>query len=653
MTSVLVLPLDIQPARAFESIYIRPDGSVEGTTSIVSSDNVTYVFTSDINGSIVVQRNNIILDGNGHALQGLGNDTGIYLFVRTNVTVQNTQIKNYSWGIEAMSSSGISIEGNNIENNHYNGIWLAGSSNTITGNNITANTRSGIYSYSGTNDSIYGNNISANNQAGIYYDFCNNTRISGNNITANNEYGIYLANSYYNTIDGNSIANSFDGVVVMSNSNGNSISKNNITNNTYGIYFGYSSDHNNVTWNSLTANEYGIGISNSQYINISGNNIGANSFGIHFYCSNNSIIGENKITNNVWHGIWLTWGSTNNSIIGNSLIANNSTGIYFSQSSDNNRMSGNNVTANNQYGICFGYSSNNNRIDGNNIAYNQYGIGIWSSSDNSVYHNNFINNPSGQAYLDNPTNQWDNDYPSGGNYWSHYSNSTDLFRGVSQNETGADGIADQSLQINSNNTDHYPLMGPFGSSTMTGSNVTVFPASDVGLIFQNVSVSGSTTATEAASGPPPPSGLVSAGPFHNIDTTANYSGNTTVRIIYDDSSMTLEQEGSLSMERWDPSNASLYDVNGDWKEDAKDVYRVGKAYGTSLEGPNPPGRKYDPPCDFNQDGKIDMKDYYMVQKYYGQPTGTWVTITTYVDTASNVIYGETSHFSGIGVHYFR
>jgi hypothetical protein len=30
------------------------------------------------------------------------------------------------------------------------------------------------------------------------------------------------------------------------------------------------------------------------------------------------------------------------------------------------------------------------------------------------------------------------------------------------------------------------------------------------------------------------------------------------------------------------------DVNGDGKVDVKDVYAVAKAYGTSLEGPNPP-----------------------------------------------------------------
>jgi len=64
--------------------------------------------------------------------------------------------------------------------------------------------------------------------------------------------------------------------------------------------------------------------------------------------------------------------------------------------------------------------------------------------------------------------------------------------------------------------------------------------------------------------------------------------------------------------------AMVGDVNGDNKVDVKDVYAVAKAFGTSKEGPNPPGRTYEPNCDINDDGKIDIKDYYIVCKHYGE-----------------------------------
>jgi len=60
------------------------------------------------------------------------------------------------------------------------------------------------------------------------------------------------------------------------------------------------------------------------------------------------------------------------------------------------------------------------------------------------------------------------------------------------------------------------------------------------------------------------------------------------------------------------------DINADHKVDVKDVYAVARAYGTSLEGPNPSGRTYNPNCDINDDGKIDAKDYYIVCKHYGE-----------------------------------
>ena len=55
------------------------------------------------------------------------------------------------------------------------------------------------------------------------------------------------------------------------------------------------------------------------------------------------------------------------------------------------------------------------------------------------------------------------------------------------------------------------------------------------------------------------------------------------------------------------------DINGDRKVDLKDVFAVGKAYGSVVGDP-----RYSPNLDINDDGKIDLKDYYTTCKNYGK-----------------------------------
>jgi hypothetical protein len=86
----------------------------------------------------------------------------------------------------------------------------------------------------------------------------------------------------------------------------------------------------------------------------------------------------------------------------------------------------------------------------------QYGQGI------HVYHNNFVNNRI-QAFDENPgqgMNQWDNGYPSGGNFWSDYPG-VDNCSGPGQNICPSlDGIGDTPYTFNFNQ-DNYPLMQRF------------------------------------------------------------------------------------------------------------------------------------------------------------------------------------------------
>ena len=121
-----------------------------------------------------------------------------------------------------------------------------------------------------------------------------------------------------------------------------------------------------------------------------------------------------------------------------------------------------------------GPSTANNTVVGNTLVDNEYGVSCWhSTQDNVIYHNNFIDNVH-QAYSQSPLNNWDDGYPSGGNYWSDY-NGTDQFSGPYQNVTGSDGIGDTPMVVmplpksiydtwsSIEFADVYPLINPVGA----------------------------------------------------------------------------------------------------------------------------------------------------------------------------------------------
>jgi len=239
LIGMLTLTFDVQMVKASGHIYIRADGSLDPPTAPISNvDNVTYTFTADINGSIIVERDNIVLDGASYIVQGigygwevLGYRCGIDLTDRSNVTIKNTEIEAFCCGICLASSYNNSVYGNKITNNGL-GIMLSGSlNNSMRENNIT------------------------NSCWAIFLDRSSNNSISGNNLVSNDE-GIYLQRgSSDNCIHGNNVAENNIFGICLAGSPKNSIHENNITNNGYGIWLLGSSDntiyHNNLVNNAL------------------------------------------------------------------------------------------------------------------------------------------------------------------------------------------------------------------------------------------------------------------------------------------------------------------------------------------------------------------------------------------------------------------
>ena len=265
----------------------------------------------------------------------------------------------------------------------------------------------------------------------------NNVMISG--FTINNSgqewphSGLTLAGARSCTISGNDITDNLDGIRLIDSSSNNSIFKNSITSNLGGISLYYSSN-NSIRKNSITGN---------------------NGFGIFLHASSNNSINGNEMVSNHW-GIELDFLSDCNSISGNEIRVNDVDGIKFEHSM-NNTVSGNSIQENNGCGVRILGTSEYNRIFKNDIISNSYGIVLsGSSTNNAIFHNNFVGNQQ-QALTDNFTgNQWDDGYPSGGNYWSDYRE-----RYSNASEIDNSGLWNMPYIIDSVNRDHYPHMNKY------------------------------------------------------------------------------------------------------------------------------------------------------------------------------------------------
>jgi parallel beta-helix repeat protein len=506
LVSVVLVSLpQIGVANAEGTIYIRADGSVEGTGNILR-DGDTYTFTGNIEGSIVVERDSIVLDGADYTLHGTGNGTGVTMASRQNVRVKNILINAFGTGIAiapsmihlgvpAGDSSGNLVSGNTITDTTY-GIRVgeASNNNTVSGNTIT-NSTYGIRVIGGLYELVFteGNEIRGNSitdsEFGIYITYAKNTLLRNNHMS-DNQYNFmiggkapladqpqFFANDVddSNTVDGKPICYwvnqqggvvpSDAGYVALINCEGVTVQNLNLTNNGQGIFV-YSTTDSLIARNNIINNcDDGICLLVSQNIAVTENHIENNTQGILMDGSGSNIISGNNITNSRENGINIfdsqdatvtgnnvtgnndcgirIWYQSDNAFISANCLANNSIGIQIDNSIANN-ITGNTITGNSDSGIRLWNS--NSTIVRNAITDNGDGISVYSCS-NAIYHNDFVNNTV-QAYTDGSICSWDKG--SEGNYWSNY-NCTD---------TDGDGISDTPHIIDYSNQDKHPLMEP-------------------------------------------------------------------------------------------------------------------------------------------------------------------------------------------------
>ena len=163
LLSIALMTESAIPESTVPAIRILFDGSMFPANVPIQRNGDVYTFTDNVYAQIIVDKDNIVIDGAGYTLQGTYNGTRTDQWVigqgpdqeynetappwtigidlankdRYNLTVKNLNIKNFYIGMYIWTSNNV-IAGCAVSDNIV-GIMLSGNSNTLTKNYIARN----------------------------------------------------------------------------------------------------------------------------------------------------------------------------------------------------------------------------------------------------------------------------------------------------------------------------------------------------------------------------------------------------------------------------------------------------------------------------------------------------------------------------------
>jgi parallel beta-helix repeat protein len=516
---------------------------VDKTITLIGEDRDTTTINGGGSGNddvIMITANWVNITGFTVTKTGLnGEDAGIELNNVNNCTINNIKAYNNWYGILLWYANENDISDNNASSNRDTGIFLEYSNmNTITSNHAVGNDF-GIYIYYSNFNDIAHNDVSYSEHSGIQLSSSEGITIDSNTMIGDGIglYGILLVHwnthdidtsntingkpvYYWKNQDGGSIPSNA-GQIILANctdvvienlelsevniaiqlgfSTLNSIKDNEVTQTSGRGISLYQSDGNSLNHNIVTNNHrYGIFLFQSHDNEISDNIAINNNEGIFLQVSHGNNITDNNASSN-YFGIFLS-SSQGNNVTGCMASSNFEEGMILWYS-DGNNITDCNISHNNG-GVYLRYSNGNTITGTTFFSNNGMGLLLLYSEGNMIHHNNFIDNAY-QASDNSDGNNWDDGYPSGGNFWTDYLG-VDEKSGSDQDLDGSDGIGDipyTDIFGDSGAQDNYPfvtdiipptiqLIFPLNNSVIKSNTLINFSVSDRNLYQVTYSING-------------------------------------------------------------------------------------------------------------------------------------------------------------------
>lgn len=231
----------------YTSHTLHDDATGGDCTLIGSWDDTskTCTLTGDHSGSLLIESDNITLDGGGFTVTGSGPPggggsgeagDGITVSGRANVTVTNLTVRQFAFGVRLLNSTAITVSGISVQNNSWAGIAVQGTSNSLIDANDVRNLDldTGIFlGFSSTGNTVSDNTIQATERAIFLYDQAQSNTLTGNMIAGNN-WGISIYGSSGNSAAGNEIRDGVLGVNLQDGAFDNMLTINTLSNNETG-----------------------------------------------------------------------------------------------------------------------------------------------------------------------------------------------------------------------------------------------------------------------------------------------------------------------------------------------------------------------------------------------------------------------------------